>query len=516
MIENGSMERVSSSMPEGWSAKNLSSSDRAVTSSYRYGSHSFSISPDASKSKELYQDISVKGNEGDTYVLSGWSKGYGILESDDSRKYKISVQVFYSDDTYKWKTPAEFTYAVGDWKYAATSFNLGDGTSAEKTPERIRICLRSHGQANTVCYDGIQLTRKNVDICSYDDNGNLKKSGKDSYTYENNLIKTSTDSTGKKTTYDYYTGTSKILKISDDRSSAITTYAYDSYGNITGEAYKKSDGTLIARYIYDAYGNEIKREYGESEARRGIANINPFRYRGYMYDSETGYYYLMSRYYNPTIGRFVSAEPNIDNGLFDEGEGIIMYNLYAYCANNPVMFVDIRGESISIATCVVLGMIIGGITGAVASKLIYGKVNGWRVLSGIAIGGVLGYIGGAFFGASGIKGGTLASKIKMSKVRWIGKIGEQMSKWPKNTVRIDSSTRSAKYRIPDYLNFDKKVLGEVKNVKRLSFTKQIEDFMLYSEKNGLTFIIKVRKTTQFSPKLKTLIDAGRIAISYIK
>lgn len=59
---------------------------------------------------------------------------------------------------------------------------------------------------------------------------------------------------------------------------------------------------------------------------------------------------------------------------------------------------------------------------------------------------------GAVVGAAGIKAGTLASSIKMSKIRLLGRIGEQMSSWTKNSTRITSLTGSAKYRIPDYLN----------------------------------------------------------------
>ena len=189
--------------------------------------------------------------------------------------------------------------------------------------------------------------------------------------------------------------------------------------------------------------------------------------------------------------------------------------MFAYCANNPVMYMDVAGESITLATCVIIGIVLGGTAGAIASKLHYGQVNGWWVLGGAAIGGVLGYVGGAFFGASGIKAGTLAAKIKMAKIRWLGKIGEQMAKWAKNTTHIPSLTNSAKYRIPDYLNKKLGIIGEVKNVSKLSYTKQIKDFYLYAQKNGYTFILKVRRSTKFSSALKKLIDAGKIVIMYL-
>ncbi|MDY0139028.1 MAG: RHS repeat-associated core domain-containing protein, partial [Candidatus Izemoplasmatales bacterium] len=69
-----------------------------------------------------------------------------------------------------------------------------------------------------------------------------------------------------------------------------------------------------------------------------IANINPYTYRGYRLDYETGYYYLQSRYYNPSIGRFVSSD-----GILGEVGNIKSNNMYAYCANNPIMYVDPRG-----------------------------------------------------------------------------------------------------------------------------------------------------------------------------
>ena len=69
-----------------------------------------------------------------------------------------------------------------------------------------------------------------------------------------------------------------------------------------------------------------------------IGEINPFRYRGYYYDSETGLYYLNSRYYDPVIGRFVNAD-----GLVVAGDGMLSSNMYLYCQNNPICCVDPTG-----------------------------------------------------------------------------------------------------------------------------------------------------------------------------
>ncbi|MBQ3112747.1 MAG: RHS repeat-associated core domain-containing protein, partial [Phascolarctobacterium sp.] len=66
----------------------------------------------------------------------------------------------------------------------------------------------------------------------------------------------------------------------------------------------------------------------------------PFRYRGYVYDAETGWYYLQSRYYDPSIARFISADV-----LLSTGQGVVGHNSYAYCLNNPIRYMDEGGES---------------------------------------------------------------------------------------------------------------------------------------------------------------------------
>ena len=88
----------------------------------------------------------------------------------------------------------------------------------------------------------------------------------------------------------------------------------------------------VATYTYDAWGNVLT-------ATGDMAEINPLRYRGYYYDSETGFYYLQSRYYDPTICRFINAD-----GYASTGQGVIGCNMFAYCNNNPAMFLDSSGE----------------------------------------------------------------------------------------------------------------------------------------------------------------------------
>ena len=87
-------------------------------------------------------------------------------------------------------------------------------------------------------------------------------------------------------------------------------------------------------YEYDAWGNVVS-----IGGNADIANLNPIRYRGYYYDTETGFYYLNSRYYDPEICRFVNADKQIGCS-----KNIIEKNINAYCNNNPVNFVDYNGR----------------------------------------------------------------------------------------------------------------------------------------------------------------------------
>ena len=104
--------------------------------------------------------------------------------------------------------------------------------------------------------------------------------------------------------------------------------------NMQGDIIELVDisGNTVVEYKYDAWGNIISQTGG------ALAEINPYRYRGYRFDEETGFYYLNSRYYNPVIGRFISSD-----GLLGKQGDTIGHNMYAYCANNPVMYSDVTG-----------------------------------------------------------------------------------------------------------------------------------------------------------------------------
>ena len=116
-------------------------------------------------------------------------------------------------------------------------------------------------------------------------------------------------------------------------------YRKDAQGNII--AILDSDGNLVVKYVYDAWGNHAVIDANGQDIvnMQHIGNLNPFRYRSYYYDTETGLYYLQTRYYDPELGRFISQD-SIEYADYESVNGL---NLYAYCGNNPVMYVDPSG-----------------------------------------------------------------------------------------------------------------------------------------------------------------------------
>ncbi len=98
-----------------------------------------------------------------------------------------------------------------------------------------------------------------------------------------------------------------------------------------------ASGAPVASYVYDAWGKVLS-VINHTDAN--IGNINPFRYRSYYYDTETGLYYLQTRYYDPEVGRFINSD---SVAYLGKGKELINYNLFAYCSNNPVNRVDYMG-----------------------------------------------------------------------------------------------------------------------------------------------------------------------------
>ena len=145
----------------------------------------------------------------------------------------------------------------------------------------------------------------------------------------------------------YYQNANKVLfRYDADGNPYGFSYngtAYYYVKNLQGdvEAIVNSGGTIVVRYYYDAWGNILDVSGTLADT---IGEANPIRYRGYVYDAETGYYYLNSRYYDPDLCRFISADSQLN-----DNESLLGANLFAYCYNNPANMIDADGrEPISI------------------------------------------------------------------------------------------------------------------------------------------------------------------------
>jgi len=138
-------------------------------------------------------------------------------------------------------------------------------------------------------------------------------------------------------TYYYVTNLQgDVVGIIDNRGHAVAYYAYDAWGNILDE--------YIGGFMCVNPGDYVLRYgYGDDSAPDAVGRLNPLRYRGYVYDKETGLYYLQSRYYNPEWGRFITADSVSYLGIDDTPTS---YNPFAYCGNNPVMYSDPTGHAV--------------------------------------------------------------------------------------------------------------------------------------------------------------------------
>lgn len=220
-----------------------------------------------------------------------------------------------------------YTYENTNWKDQLTAF---DGKA---------ITYDANG--NPLTYDGYSYTwQRGTQLANISGNGkNI------SYIYDSQGHRVQKTVNGLTTNY-LYSG--DLLMRQTDGTNTID-FQYDASGNLVGFLYNGTpyyylrnllndisgivdgNGNIVAKYRYDAYGNAIL-------ATGTMAEINPIRYRGYYYDTETNWYYLQSRYYNPEWCRFISPDC-----LFISGDVITGNNMYVYCNNNPVMYIDTAG-----------------------------------------------------------------------------------------------------------------------------------------------------------------------------
>ena len=150
--------------------------------------------------------------------------------------------------------------------------------------------------------------------------------------------------TGTAITYDYGADGYRISKAVTEGGTTTTYQYFYSGGKLIHVSWNDSDRVHIfynaggspISILYDAWGKPLTTTGSMAGT---LGKVNLLRYRGYVYDEETGLYYLGSRYYDPAVGRFINADEYVTTE-----QGLCGYCLFAYCGNNPVSKFDSGGK----------------------------------------------------------------------------------------------------------------------------------------------------------------------------
>jgi len=291
---------------------------------------------------QLYRENSVLENASYMYTYDGLGN---IL-----RKYTYAYSAGALGEVIN---EVRYSYTDGTWGDALTKYfpsystDITDHTEYTITYDDLKNPLSYYnGNRYTFTWNGRQLASAVL-------NGTTS-----SYVYDADGLRT------KKTVgtivYDYYWNNGKLYGMTITNGTEVDElmFAYDSEGTAFAMSYNENvyyyltdiqgnvnglideNGNIVAEYAYDVWGKPISAT-ATTETHAKAMTANPIRYRGYTYDSDTGLYYLQSRYYDPMIGRWLNSDEAFT--LFFTPENILQYNLFAYCWNTPINFVDKEG-----------------------------------------------------------------------------------------------------------------------------------------------------------------------------
>ena len=236
-----------------------------------------------------------------------------------------------------------FTYHTDGWKDQLLSWNgKSYAYDAGGNPTVLRGMALTWGEGRRL--KRIAATAGEVTFAYDSDGKRVKKTSGNTETkyYYNGstlsgLVRTTTGNTGTtKTTVQFvYDAEGKpfLLRLN---GKTDYFYLYNGLGDVVGLV--DSSNKVVVRYQYNSWGKVTS---SEDTSGVSLATLNPFCYRKYVYDPETGLYCLGSRYYDPEVGRFVNADDT--DVIFAKPQELYHKNLYVYCYNNPVVRRDIQG-----------------------------------------------------------------------------------------------------------------------------------------------------------------------------
>ena len=333
--------------------------------------------------------------------------GFGRIV-EESNEYVTEYNRTYSYDSYGRLSTVGNNTLLYDTKGRLTSFG---GTSLTYDNYGNRLTKGNDTYDWTRGYLLSQITKGNQTYqFAYDYQGrrNQKKIGSltISYYYDGNILIGESRSDGKEIRY-FYDETG-IVGFNYYNGTNQTTYRYikNPFNQIIGII--NNQGTIEAKYLYDAWGNHkvVNEQNYEIIDLSSPGHVNPIRYKGYYYDAETGLYYLLSRYYDPSIMQFISP----DEHQYLNSDNISGNHLYVYCSNNPMKFMDSTGRIPELAKWLIGGGVIllmgvgaffaGGPLGVILGAGFYGALTcaaGSAIISGLIQGGVSTSNGGYFW-----------------------------------------------------------------------------------------------------------------------
>ena len=280
-----------------------------------------------------------------------------------------------------------FTYRTDGWRDQLLSWNgKSYAYDAGGNPTVLRGMALTWGEGRRL--KRIAATAGEVTF-AYDSDGKRvrKTSGENTTTYYYNgnvlsgLVRRAAGSTGVGTTVQFVYDTQGKPFMLRLNGKTDYFYLYNGLGDVTGLV--DSSNQVVVRYQYNSWGKVTSTQ---DTSGVSLATLNPFRYRKYVHDPETGLYCLGSRYYDPEVGRFVNADD--PSTIFAKPQELYSKNLYVYCDNNPIIRKDVQGYF-------PIPCIVGAVVGAAVSGFSYvltsgGEIDGVELAKSCLIGAVSG------------------------------------------------------------------------------------------------------------------------------
>ncbi len=273
------------------------------------------------------------------------------LTREDNSVLNKSI-VYTYDDRGNLLTKQEYAYVADGGTLSEPTATITYGYEAENQTWADQLtsyngeAIRYDASGNPTTYRGYTMTWQGRRLTGATDGTTTT-----AYTYNENGLRTQKVVNGTATQYRYH---GSVL-ISQVTGTDTLLFGYDANGNVVAVNYNGTyyyyvrngqndvirliDGNnnTVVEYSYDSWGRLLS---CTGSLASTLGTQNPFRYRGYVYDAETGLYYLQTRYYDPEVGRFINADIYMSNG-----QGVLGHNMYVYCLNNPIALADTTGGS---------------------------------------------------------------------------------------------------------------------------------------------------------------------------